>query len=70
MTTRAAHLLLLALAFTLPIAACGQPEEQKGRLSADEERRLDNAAKMLDDNMMVVAPAEEELVNETARNAQ
>lgn len=37
--------LLLALA----LAACGGGEERRGGLSADEERRLDNAAKMLDD---------------------
>lgn len=40
--------LLLALA----LAACGGGEERRGGLSADEERRLDNVAKMLDDNMV------------------
>ncbi len=37
---------------TLALAACGGGEERRGGLSADEERRLDNAAKMLDDNMV------------------
>lgn len=40
-----------ALVF-LALAACGRGEERRGGLSADEERRLDNAAKMLDDNMV------------------
>jgi len=52
--------LLLALALT----ACGQAEEGRGGLSADEERRLDNAAKMLDDNM--VFDASPEALNEGA----
>lgn len=41
-----------ALAF---LAACGS-EEGKGGLTAEEERQLDNAARMLDDNMIDVSP--------------
>jgi len=48
MIARAA--LTLALAMTL--AGCGEPE-RRGGLSPDEEQRLDNAARMLDDNMVV-----------------
>ena len=41
--------LILTLAFAA--AACGEPE-RRGGLSPDEERQLDNAARMLDDNMI------------------
>lgn len=51
---RAAILTLL----TLALAACGRGEERRGGLSADEEQRLDNAAKMLDDNMVFDASPE------------
>jgi hypothetical protein len=37
------------------LAACGEPES-RGALTADEERQLDNAAAMLDDNMIDVSP--------------
>jgi hypothetical protein len=53
MPRRIAPLLLI-----LSLAACGGGEERKGGLSADEERRLDNAAKMLDDNMVFDASPE------------
>jgi len=46
MTTR----LVLAAFALIAVAGCGQ-ETTKGGLSAEEERRLDNAARMLDDNM-------------------
>ena len=46
---------VLSLAFAL--AACGEPE-RRGGLSPDEERRLDNAAKMLDDTMVFEASPE------------
>lgn len=51
---RAAILTLL----TLALAACGRGEERRGGLSADEEQRLDNATKMLDDNMVFDASPE------------
>lgn len=53
MSRRLAPLLLI-----LSLAACGRGEERRGGLSADEERRLDNAAKMLDDNMVFDASPE------------
>ena len=37
------------------LAACGQ-EEGPGGITAEEQRRLENAAKMLDDNMIDVSP--------------
>jgi hypothetical protein len=37
------------------LAACGR-EEGPGGISAEEQRRLENAAKMLDDNMIDVSP--------------
>jgi hypothetical protein len=48
MTLRAAFILALVVA----TAACGEPE-RRGGLSPSEERQLDNAAKMLDDNMVI-----------------
>lgn len=60
MSFRIAVPFLLALA----LASCGGGEERRGGLSADEERRLDNAAKMLDDNM--VFDASPEALNEGA----
>ena len=46
------------LFFTLTLAACGGGEEGRGGLSAEEERRLANVAKMLDDNMVFEAEPE------------
>jgi hypothetical protein len=37
------------------LAACGR-DEGSGGLTAEEERQLDNAAQMLDDNMIDVSP--------------
>ena len=37
------------------LAACGD-NEGRGGLTAEEERQLDNAADMLDDNMIDVSP--------------
>ena len=37
------------------LAACGG-DEGRGGLTAEEERQLDEAAKMLDDNMVDVSP--------------
>ena len=36
------------------LAACGR-QEGRGGLTADEERQLDEAAKMLDDNMIDIS---------------
>ena len=46
------------------IAACGRPEG-RGGLTADEERQLDNAAKMLDDN--TIDPSADSLVDNEAQ---
>jgi hypothetical protein len=54
----------IPLLLVLALAACGRDEERRGGLSAEEERRLDNAAKMLDDNM--VFDASPEALNEGA----
>ena len=52
MTKRLAYLALAACA---ALAGCGS-NEGSGELSAEDERRLDNAASMLDDNMVDVSP--------------
>ena len=43
-----------AIAALALLAACGR-QEGRGGLTADEERQLDDAAKMLDDNMIDVS---------------
>ena len=43
-----------AIAALALLAACGR-HEGRGGLTADEERQLDDAAKMLDDNMIDVS---------------
>jgi hypothetical protein len=45
----------LAVAAAALLAGCGD-NEGRGGLTADEERQLDNAAAMLDDNMIDVSP--------------
>ena len=47
---------MLAGAALLALAACGGPEEGRGGLTAEEERQLDNAAEMLDSNMIDASP--------------
>lgn len=47
--------IIMALAAGLALAACGEPEG-RGGLTAEEERQLDEAARMLDDNMIDVSP--------------
>ena len=42
---------LATIALLAGLAACGQ-EEGRGGLTAEEERQLDNAAQMLDENMV------------------
>ena len=46
---------IAALAALGLLAACGD-NEGRGGLTAEEERQLDNAAAMLDDNMIDVTP--------------
>ena len=48
-------LTLCALAAAALLAGCGN-DEGRGGLSPEEERQLDNAAAMLDDNMIDVSP--------------
>jgi len=76
-------LMLPVLATLALLAACGG-EEGRGGLTAEEESQLDNAASMLDDNMIDVSPdslvaneaeldaieAEDGLANDGAVNAQ
>ena len=38
------------------LAACGDREEGRGGLTAEEERQLDDAAEMLDANMIDASP--------------
>lgn len=47
--------LMAGLAALALLAACGD-NEGAGGLTAEEERQLDNAAAMLDDNMIDVSP--------------
>jgi hypothetical protein len=49
------NLGMAALAGLGLLAACGQ-EEGPGGITSEEQRRLENAAKMLDDNMIDVSP--------------
>ena len=58
MKRRMAALIVLALA----AASCSEPE-RRGGLSPDEERQLDNAAKMLDDNMPIDTSGETAATN-------
>ena len=46
---------IAGLAALALLAGCGD-NEGRGGLTADEERQLDNAAAMLDDNMIDVSP--------------
>jgi hypothetical protein len=48
-------LMLPLLAALALLAACGS-DEGRGGLTAEEERQLDDAASMLDDNMIDVSP--------------
>ena len=70
---------IAALAALLALAGCGRGSDRGGGLSEEEERQLDNAAAMLDDNVFDVSPdsltaneaeiAAEEDAAETAGNA-
>ena len=47
---------IASLAALLALAACGRGNDRGGGLSEEEERQLDNAAAMLDDNAFDVSP--------------
>lgn len=47
---------IASLAALLALAACGRGNDRGGGLSEEEERQLDNAAAMLDDNVFDVSP--------------
>ena len=47
--------LVMLLAAACLCAGCGS-DESRGGLTAEEERQLDEAARMLDDNMIDVSP--------------
>ena len=44
-------LKMAGLAVALGLAGCGGSDEGRGGLTAEEERQLDNAAAMLEDNV-------------------
>jgi len=74
------RLTIAGLALLVALAGCGRGNDRGGGLSEEEERQLDNAAAMLDDNVFDVSPdslvaneaeiAAEENATETARNGQ
>ena len=45
---------LVGLALAIALGGCGGGEEGRGGLSPEEERQLDNAAAMLDDNTFLI----------------
>ncbi len=47
-------LRVAGLALAISLGGCGGGDESRGGLSAEEERQLDNAAAMLDENMLTV----------------
>ena len=60
---------LAGLAMIVSLAACGGPEEGRGGLTADEERRLDNAADMLDENSVFDTSPDSMTINEAELQA-
>jgi hypothetical protein len=50
------RLTIAGFAALLALAACGRGSDRGGGLSEEEERQLDNAAAMLDDNVFDVSP--------------
>ena len=57
------------VAMILSLAACGGLEEGRGGLTAEEERRLDNAAAMLDENSVFDTSADSMVMNEAELQA-
>jgi hypothetical protein len=57
------HFAIAGLAALLALAACGS-RPGAGGLSAEEERQLDNAAAMLDDNSVFDASPDSLVANE------
>jgi len=57
------------LAMIASLAACGGPEDGRGGLTAEEERRLDNAAAMLDENSVFDTSADSMVMNEAELQA-
>lgn len=58
------RLTFAGLALSLSLAACGGPEEGRGGLTPEEERRLDNAARMLDENSVFDTSPDSLVINE------
>jgi hypothetical protein len=61
--------LLGAAALALALAGCGRGDQAAGGLSPDEERQLDNAAAMLDENNLVV-PDDSMVANQAEIDAE
>lgn len=57
-------LKLAGLALAISLGGCGGGDESRGGVSAEEERQLDNAAAMLDDNSMLAVPEDGMVANE------
>ena len=57
------------VAMIVSLAACGGPEEGRGGLTAEEERRLDNAAAMLDENSVFDTSPDSLTINEAELQA-
>ena len=60
---------LAGLAMIMSLAACGGPEEGRGGLTAEEERRLDNAQAMLDENSVFDTSPDSLTINEAELQA-
>lgn len=61
-------LSLAVAALAIALGGCGGNEE-RGGLSAEEEKQLDNAAAMLDDNSMLAVPDDSMVANEAELDA-
>jgi hypothetical protein len=61
-------LRIAGLALAMSLGGCGGGEEGRGGLSAEEERQLDNAAAMLDENTLTV-PDDSLVANEAELDA-
>ena len=61
-------LSLAAATLAIALGGCGGNEE-RGGLSAEEEKQLDNAAAMLDDNSMLAVPDDSLVANEAELDA-